>query len=67
MKIPLLGFSVELECLRRVINDVGRDAGYEGLTINQADAIPRFYMERTCLSRCRQAVGNVSASRSSRM
>ena len=67
MNVPLLGFSVEPQCLRRVIDNVGRDAGYEELTINQVDAIPRFEMERTRLSRCRQAVGNVSASHSSRM
>ena len=42
MNVPLLGFSVEPQCLRRVIDDVGRDAGYEELTTNQVDAITTF-------------------------
>ena len=33
---------MEPQCLRRVIDDVGRDAGYEELTTNQVDAITTF-------------------------
>ena len=42
MNVPLLGFSVEPQCLQRVIDDVCRDAGYEELTTNQVDAITTF-------------------------
>ena len=42
MNVPLLGFSVGSQCLRRVIDDVGRDAAYEELTINQFDVITTF-------------------------
>ena len=42
MNVPLLGFSVKPQCLRIVIDDVGRDAGFEELTINQVEAITTF-------------------------
>ena len=61
MNVPLLGLSVELLLLQRVIDDVARDAGYEELRKYQVDAITAFLHGKMCSSVYKQAAGNLPA------
>ena len=54
------------QCLRRVIDDFGRDAGYEELTTNQIDAITTFLHGKTCSSFVKMVTGSGLGTRLTR-